>query len=255
MRIVQERSVNGVCTITLCRPESKNALSRALMLDLDKALRETEEREDRVVLIRGSGGSFSGGGDIMEFRASLEPEAHMDSGVKVLNSIIMRIRKIKAVVIAVVEGVAAGAGVSLLSACDLSVAVKSAFINMAYGKIGLTPDGGGSLLIAKATGLKNFNGMYFYGANVSADEARGLGLINYVCEEEELEGRLRDMIEGLKYFPMETVGYLKDLTNRALYPELEAHLDMERMHISTLAGRPAFRERLDRFFQKGGERK
>lgn len=255
MSIIREEYNEPVYAITLNRPESKNALTVDLMLALDSALGRAEEERCPIIVIRGSGGSFCGGGDIREFRSNLESMAHMDSGVKVLNNIIVRIRRIKAIVIAVVEGVAAGAGVSLLSACDLSVAVKSAFINMAYGKLGLTPDGGASLFVPRITGLKSFNEMYFFGEDTSALEAKELGFLNYVCEEGELEERLQDMVAKLRGFSMETVGYLKDLTNRTLYPGLEAHLDAERMYISTLSGRPEFRERLGSFFQKAAERK
>jgi 2-(1,2-epoxy-1,2-dihydrophenyl)acetyl-CoA isomerase len=123
-------------------------------------------------------------------------------------------------------------------------------MNLGYRRIGLTPDGGGSILIARLVGAKRFNELYLFSRNISMDKAQELGLVNFVVEEDQLETSLQKMIDELKALPMETIKYFKELVNNSLYSGLEAHLDKEREFVTELAGKKEFNERLEAFFKK-----
>ncbi|MBA4418143.1 MAG: hypothetical protein C0392_09575 [Syntrophus sp. (in: bacteria)] len=250
MDAIREEFNDGVSTIWLNRPEKKNAMDSELLPALYQALLNTQEKKSSVVVIRGSGKAFCAGGDIVEFRESTDTGARIDSMAGSLHKSIMLIRNINAIVIAVLEGVAVGAGVGLSLACDLSIAAPNTIMNMGYRRIGLTPDGGGSFLLSRIIGAKRFNEMYLFSRNITMAEAKELGLVNFVWEEGEIDAKLEKMIRDLKALPMETIAPFKDLVNRSLFSGLEAHLDKERYYVAELGGKPQFKERLDEFFKK-----
>lgn len=250
MPVVLESLKDDVFTITLNRPDKKNAMDLDLLKGLYEALKNAAGKQAPFVVIRGSGGAFCSGGDIIAFKEAKDAEALIDAEAGVLNESIKMIRSIPAVVIAVMEGVAVGAGVGLALACDLSIATKKTIMNMGYRRIGLTPDGGGSILLPRIIGAKLFNELYLFSRNVTMDEAKGLGLVNVVCDDAEVDGKLEELVRTLKALPMETMGKYKDLVNRSLFFGLETHLDLERRYVADLAATPLFKQRLDEFFRK-----
>jgi len=250
MNTVFESFQDGVYTITLNRPEKKNAMDYDLLKDLYDSLKKAEKEKAQFVVIRGSGKAFCSGGDIVAFKSAPDTEALVDAEAGILHESIKIIRTMNAVVIAAIEGVAVGAGVGLALACDLSIATKNTIMNMGYRRIGLTPDGGGSIFLARMVGAKRFNAFYLFSQNITMDEAKALGLVNIVCDDGELEDVLSKTIARLKALPMETIGYFKDLVNHSLYSGLEAHLDKERFYVTELAGKALFKERIEEFLKK-----
>ena len=160
MGVVIETYDKGVFTLTLNRPEKKNAMSQELLEAVYGALLTAEEKKADLIVIRGAGKTFCSGGDVIEFRESEAPDARVDSMADFLNRSIARIRRTSAIVIAVVEGLAVGAGMSLSLACDLTIAERKAVMNMGYRRIGLTPDGGGSIFLPRLIGMKRFNELF-----------------------------------------------------------------------------------------------
>jgi 2-(1,2-epoxy-1,2-dihydrophenyl)acetyl-CoA isomerase len=250
MDAVKETFDDGVCTITLNRPDKKNAMDTELLLGLFNALEQANNKGATVVIIRGSGKAFCAGGDLVEFRESADPGPRIDAMADALHKSIMMIRDMTAIVIAVVEGVAVGAGLGLSLACDLTLAAKNAVMNMGYRRIGLTPDGGGSLLLSRLVGAKRFNELYLLSPNVTMPEALSLGLVNFICEEDEIDNRLADIVKNVRALPMETIGQFKDLVNHSMFFGLQQHLNKERLYVSELAAKPLFKERLAAFFRK-----
>ncbi len=250
MSVVLEEYKDDVFTITLNRPDRKNAMDYDLLHGIYAALKNAEEQKAPFVVIRGSGKAFCSGGDIVAFKEAEDSEALIDAEAGVLHEGIRLIRNINAVVIAVIEGVAVGAGIGLALACDLSIATRNTIMNMGYRRIGLTPDGGGSIFLARLVGAKRFNELYLFSRNITMAEAQGLGLVNVVCEEEELEAKLAEMIKNLKSLPMETIGSFKNLVNHSLFHGLDIHLDKERFYVSQLGGTKLFKQRLEEFFKK-----
>jgi 2-(1,2-epoxy-1,2-dihydrophenyl)acetyl-CoA isomerase len=250
MPVIDEDCKNGVFTITLNRPDKKNAMSLELLKGLYSSLQSVAKKGASVVVVRGAGNTFSSGGDVIEFRDSEEPSARVDTMADFLNRSIVAIRTIPAIVVSVVEGLAVGAGLSLSLACDLSIAGKNALMNMGYRRIGLTPDGGASIFLPRLIGMKRFNDLYFLSRNITMSEASEIGLVNIVVDEGELEDRLRSLIDDLKGLPMETTQKAKELVNLSVWQGLEMHLDRERRYVSLLSAEPVFQERLRELYKK-----
>ncbi|OPY77676.1 MAG: 4-chlorobenzoyl coenzyme A dehalogenase-2 [Syntrophorhabdus sp. PtaU1.Bin058] len=250
MEVVLEAYKDDIYTITLNRPEKKNAMDYDLLYGINVALKNAESQKAPFVVIRGSGKAFCSGGDIVAFKEAKDAGALVDAEASVLHESIRLIRNINAIVIAVIEGVAVGAGIGLALACDLSIATKNTVMNMGYRRIGLTPDGGGSIFLSRLVGAKRFNELYLFSRNITMADAKDLGLVNIVCEEEELETKLAETIKGLKALPLETIGRFKDLVNHSLFHGLDTHLDKERLYVSQLAAQELFKQRLEEFFRK-----
>jgi 2-(1,2-epoxy-1,2-dihydrophenyl)acetyl-CoA isomerase len=250
MEVVLESYNDGIYTITLNRPEKKNAMDFDLLKGLYDAMQRANAKGPPFIVIRGSGKAFCSGGDLMAFKEAPDAEALIDAEAAVLNESIKLIRRTSAIVIAVVEGVAVGAGFGLSLACDLSIATKNTIMNLAYRRIGLTPDGGGSIFLPRLIGAKKFNELYLFSRNVNMEQALEMGLVNIVCEEEELEAKLAETIKSLKALPMETIKNFKDLVNNALFFGLANHLDKERFYVAEFASKPLFKERIEGFLTK-----
>ncbi len=240
MHLVSEAFHDGIASLTLNRPEKKNAMSLELLQDLYRALKNAETQGASIVAIRGAGKNFCSGGDVTEFITSEAPAEQVDAMADFLNRSINLVRSIPAIVIAVVEGVAVGAGMSLALAADFTLAETKAVMNMGYRKIGLTPDGGGSIFLPRLVGMKRFNELYFLSRNVTMEEAKEMGLVNSVVDEEDLEEELANLIEELKALPMETTRRMKELVNLSLLPGLGSHLDRERRFVAQFSAAPNF---------------
>lgn len=250
MDAVKKSFEDQIFTITLNRPDKKNAMDSELLLGLYNALAEADKQQPAVIVIRGAGKAFCAGGDLVEFNESDDPGGRIDVMAETLHKSILLIRNTPAIVIAVVEGVAVGAGLGLSLACDLTIAGANAIMNMGYRRIGLTPDGGGSIFLPRLIGAKRFNELYLLSRNVTMAEAKDLGLVNLVCEEDQLDHNLTAMIKDLRALPMETIKRFKDLVNNSLFFGLETHLNKEKLYVSKLAAAPLFKERLANFFRK-----
>jgi len=251
MDVVTEAYRDGVFSLTLNRPEKKNAMSLELLKALYSALKNAETKGASIIVIRGAGKTFCSGGDVVEFRDSAAPAVQVDGMADFLNKSINLVRNIPAIVIAVIEGLAVGAGMSLALAADLTLAEAKTVMNMGYRRIGLTPDGGGSIFLPRLVGMKRFNELYFLSRNVTMEEAKEMGLVNFVVDEGDLEEELATLIEDLKALPMETTLKVKELVNFSLLSGLGSHLDRERLYVSQFSAETAFQERLKKLFKKG----
>lgn len=250
MNVVTESFDAGVYTITLNRPDKKNAMDSALLQGLNAALKRADEKSPQIIVIRGSGKAFCSGGDLVEFNESPDPGNQIDDMAECLHQSIMMIRNTGTIVIAVVEGVAVGAGLGLSLACDLTLASKNTIMNLGYRRIGLTPDGGGSISLPRLIGAKRFNELYLFSANVNMTEALALGLVNFVCDENEIDAKLSEIVKNLLILPMETITRFKNLVNNSMFFGLKSHLDMEQQYVKELGGQPLFKERIAAFFKR-----
>jgi len=248
MSAVREEMHDGVYRITFNRPEKRNAFNFELLSDFYRSLHRAEEEKSTVVIIRGSGGAFSSGGDLGEFRVS--DRERIAAGMDLLNKSIMLIRSLNAIVIAVLEGAVAGAAVGLSLACDLSVAAQNAYINLGFRRVGLAVDGAASTLLPKIIGTKRSNELFLFARNVNMDEAKSIGLVNFVLESEGFEDELEKMIAEVKKLPVEPIKHFKALTNKAVFSDLEAQLKQEQEANCTLFSEPSFKARLETMFAR-----
>src|SRR6187402_1102017 len=223
--IVLQNLDKGLLTITMNRPERRNALSPDMTRGLvDAARRAADDHEVRAVLIKGAGGTFCVGGDVKsmaEGRAPLSFEAKMVNlrrGMEV-SRILHQMQK---PVVAQVDGAAAGAGLSMALACDLRVASESAKITTAFAKVGLSGDYGGTYFLTQLLGSAKARELYLMSPVLTAGEAHALGMVTKVVSDSEIDAAARELALSLAQGPTVTLGYIKRNINNAETCSLEA---------------------------------
>jgi 2-(1,2-epoxy-1,2-dihydrophenyl)acetyl-CoA isomerase len=224
----------GVQTITLNRPESLNALNAGMRRELLAAIKAAGKDESvRAVVITGEGRGFCSGADLRggsterEFRRVVTTE---------YNPLITAIRDLSKPVIAAVNGVAAGAGVSLALACDLIYAAEEAQFILAFVRIGLVPDSGSTRTLVRALGRHRAAWLIFSGDGLPAAEAQVAGLVNGVAPAAHLLEVVRSVAQRLAEGPTLAIGYAKRLLNHAETATLSESLTLEAA-LQELAGR------------------
>jgi 2-(1,2-epoxy-1,2-dihydrophenyl)acetyl-CoA isomerase len=220
----------SVLVLTLNRPEARNALSEAMVNDLEGALRDVEAgREIRAVVLTGAGGAFCSGGDVRgmkERMANTDPEARR-LRMRRQHRLVKLIHDLERPVIAAVDGVAFGAGFSLALLCDMVVASTRARFCMAFGRIGLIPDYGALYTLPRLVGMARAKELLFSAREVDAQEAQSLGLVLEVVPPEQLMSRAMALAQGVSSASPAAVGMTKNALNRSLGMELHAVLDLE----------------------------
>ncbi len=245
------QKLDETALVKLNRPPNLNALNTSLTQRLLEIILTLEkDPEIKSVVITGEGKGFCAGGDVKEFYQQEERWGYIMDLAGILHQCISSIRRMPKPVIAAVNGVASGAGMSLVLACDLAVADEKASFNMAYIRIAASPDGGSSLILSRTLGLKRASELIFSGHMVGAQEALELGLINRVAPHGKALDVALEMARELNQGPPLAMAACKALINQALFPDLECHLEAERRSISHLGTTQDFQEGLTAFFEK-----
>lgn len=241
LQVVKE---DGFWWLVLNRPERKNALNAELVEALLGAFHQGEREGVGLLVLRGAGGAFSSGGDLKEFLQSEDPSSKIWETVGRLNQLLLTIRRVPAVVMAVVEGIAVGAGLSLACCCDLVVAREGTLFNLGYRRVGFVPDGGGTVFLPRILGEKKYNELYLLSRAFTAEEAKDLGIVNFVFPEHRLEEEVRRLIGEILSLPQEVIGEYKALVNSWLYAGFEEQLERERRAIREVVSQGKARERI-----------
>jgi 2-(1,2-epoxy-1,2-dihydrophenyl)acetyl-CoA isomerase len=221
----------GVITITLQRPDKLNALTGVMSDELVEAF--TQAREDpevRAVVVTGAGRGFCAGQDLTEFEAAYRSGRRPDIRehlVRTYHRLIPLVVEIPKPVIAAVNGVAAGAGVSLALACDIRIATDEARFTQAFVKIGLVPDSGGTWLLPRAIGHARALELSMTGDVIDAATALEIGLVHRVVPSEGFEPEVRAYAERLAALPTAALGATKQLLRDALGLGLAEALERE----------------------------
>ena len=199
----------GLLTITMNRPDRRNALNADMTLGLvEAARRAAEDHEVRAVLLKGAGGTFCVGGDVKsmaEGRAPLPFEAKMANlrrGMEVSRIL----HEMPKPVVAQVDGAAAGAGLSIALACDLRVAGASAKITTAFAKVGLSGDYGGTYFLTHLLGSAKARELYLTSPVLTAQEALALGIVTRVVPDAEVEAAAHELAMSLAQGPLGDAG-------------------------------------------------
>ena len=226
----------GVSTITLNRPDSLNALNREMRRELLAACKIAARDEAvRAVVITGAGRGFCAGADLRggsgerEFRRVLSAEYH---------PMIEAIRTLPKPVVASVNGVAAGAGVSLALAADLVVASEDARFVPAFNRIALVPDSGLTRILVRALGRHRAMEILLGERQLGADDAHAAGLVAAVVPADRLAAATRELAERLAHGPTGAIGLTKRLVNAAEDATLREGLAAE-ADLQEVAGRSA----------------
>ncbi len=248
MAEVETSREGAVLTITLNRPDVLNAFNAALHKGLAAALKEARGPDIRAVVVTGAGRGFCVGQDLTEFR-----EAAGDIGSRLRSTYhpnVLAVRGLEKPVIAAVNGVAAGAGMSFACACDLRIAADSASFVPAFINIGLVPDSGGSYFVTRILGPARAFEWLASGRKLTAAEAHAWGLVSEVVETDALAARAAEVAAQLAALPTRGIGMTKRLIDHALNATLEQQLERE-AELQTAATRTEdFKEGVAAFLEK-----
>ena len=240
--------------LELNRPDRMNAWNNTLGAELRDAV-ETLAADDevRAVAITGAGRAFSSGADLKDATSDQTAEGHPDVYSRltgVYHPIITGIRRMPKPVVAVVNGAAAGIGLSLALACDLIVAAESAYFLLAFVNIGLVPDGGSSLLVPSRIGFARAAELAMLGERLPAPRALDWGLINRVCPDGELASAADELLAALADGPTRSYAGTKRQLNRWLYDRMDDQLEFEARIQQEMAESGDFAEGVAAFAEK-----
>jgi 2-(1,2-epoxy-1,2-dihydrophenyl)acetyl-CoA isomerase len=241
----------GVARITLAAPERGNAIDPEWARQFRELAAGLRDRADlRVVVLASQGSAFCVGGDVRYFASSEEPYAALHKLAEDLHDGLVSLAELDAPVLASVQGVAAGAGMSLVLAADLAIAAHTASFTMAYTAVGLTPDGGSSYWLPRLVGHRRAMELMLTNRRVEAAEAAQLGLVTEVVDPALLVSRTEELVAQLAGGPTSSYGAVKRLLAATEQRPYREQLAAEAETIARAAASPNGREGIAAFVQK-----
>lgn len=241
-----------IAYIVLNRPKFGNALN----LDTVKALLQAviacdQNKEIRCVVLTGSGRFFCTGGDVSSFASENENiQAFLSELAGLLNLSISRLLRMQKPLLVAVNGIAAGAGMSLSLLGDVVIATEQAQFTPAYSAIGLSPDAGLTWFLPKLVGLRKAQELLFIKPKVTAQEAQDLGLITYTCSEDQFDETVQRYAEQLAGQALPAMNNMRELLLLSQHTHIETHLELEARYIAKISVEPSAKEGLSAFMEK-----
>ena len=252
---------DGVATITLNKPDKRNALGdvltpalRATLLALD------EDSRCGAVVITGAGRAFCAGGDISGMgggstaQAAEQPKTTPEDRVRTLvrkqETLTLRLHELAKPTLAALPGPAAGAGLSIALACDMRLMADSAFITTAFANIGLSGDYGGSWLLTQLVGPALAKELYMTARRVGAEECLALGIANRVTSFDTLQQETHALAKQIANGPRTAIRYMKENLNHALTADFRTCLAMEADRMVRVGATADHREAVRAFIEK-----
>lgn len=227
---------DGVLTLTLNRPEALNSFTIDMKDELLKALKDAaRDTEVRVIVLTGAGRAFSAGQDLKERQAPGVADLGTELRLR-YNPIILAMRRLEKPIIGAINGVAAGAGISLALACDIVMAADNATFIEAFARVGLVPDTGSTWFLPRLVGPARAAEMMFTADPVDAPTAERIGLINRVVPADKLMDEAGALAARLAKSAPIALALAKRALNRANEMTLDEALDFE-AQLQSVAGR------------------
>jgi 2-(1,2-epoxy-1,2-dihydrophenyl)acetyl-CoA isomerase len=221
----------GVLTLALNRPDKLNACTPEMTEELADALLFADQHSSvRCVILSGVGRGFCSGQDLDVFRdrytrgERIDVAAHLRAGY---NVVAMRMRSLPKPIIASINGIAAGVGLSLALCADIRVAAEDARFTLGFSRIGLIPDGGASFMLPLIVGLGHALELAMTSDRIGAAEAHRIGLVNRVVPTEQLQAETSSLAEQLAAMPASALALTKRAFNRSTMPGFAGWLDEE----------------------------
>lgn len=241
---------NEIATITLNRPKALNSMNEALVRELHDALSKAEADEAvRVVVLTGAGRAFCAGGDLAYLR-ELAGAIDARNFIATVGKLAERIMQLSKPVVAMVNGVAAGAGFNLALACDIVYCAASARFAQSFSKVGLVPDCAGMYLLPRAVGAHKAKELMFTADLIGAEEAQRLGLVNALVDDDKLAEATYAFAEKLKQSAPLALTLIKSTVNRSGALTLASLLEQE-AHMQTVCMQTAdHKEGIAAFMEK-----
>ena len=241
---------SGVATLTLNRPDKRNAISYELIDDLLRALEEVKASAARVLIITGAGKAFCSGMDLENLKGLLgrTPEQNLEDS-RTMASLFRGIYEFPKPTIAAVNGPAIAGGTGLALLCDFTIAVREAKFGYTEVRIGFVP-GIVSTFLLRQVGEKIARDLVLSGRIFDSQEALRLGLINEIIPAEQLMPRARELAAGLLENSPTSLAYTKRLLSDLAGTEFETQLDLAISKNAEIRTTPDFREGISSFLEK-----
>ena len=243
---------DGVAHLTLNRPDAANTIQLEICRELMEAtIAIDEDPSVRAVVLGGKGKMFSGGGDLKSFSGQGgRLPAYAKEVTTYLHAAVSRLTRMEAPVVAAVHATAAGAGMSLVCACDFVIAAKSAKFTMAYTKAGLTPDGSSTYFLPRIVGLRRALELTLTNRMLSADEAADLGIATRVVPDAEVHEAADAFARELAAGATRAYGLTKRLFHQSFVETLETQMELESRAIADIMRTDDAKEGIDAFVNK-----
>ena len=241
---------NAIATVTINRPERKNAVTGDMWAQLAETFRTIAADPDvRCVIITGAGGEFCSGADLSARNSTGRP-VHQLAAMRHVNDAALSLHRMPQPTIAKVRGVAVGAGCNMALGCDLVVASENARFSEIFAKRGLSLDFGGSWLLPRRIGLHRAKELALFGDIISAADAREMGLVNRVLPDAELDAFVDGWAQRLAAGPPIALALTKRMLNNAMNVTMEEALDDEGAAQTVNFGTKDTLEAMEAFMQK-----
>jgi enoyl-CoA hydratase/carnithine racemase len=248
------RIEGAIATITLNRPAAFNSIDLSIAMKLEQLSAEVEASEAvRVLVIEGEGRAFCAGGDLQTIGAAAAADTITPVVGELLlhyHAFITTLRRMPKIVLASVHGSAAGAGLSLAFVADLCIAAEDARFTPAYAKLGVSPDGGGTVGVVASVGTRRALQIYLAEDSFSAAQAHQWGLVAKVVPAPELKAASRELAHRLAQNAPAALAATKALIHRAPVTPIEQQLDAERDAIIACMHTDEFRAAVIKFTSK-----
>lgn len=241
----------GIAHLTLSRPETYNAINETMMDELAKVFYDCDRPSIRAVYLTGEGKAFCSGGDVKSFGQLLQTgDPAFRRLPEKLHQGIVAMRRLPKPVIAAINGVTAGAGFSLAMACDILLASETAYFNLAYCRIGLSPDGSSTYFLPRLIGTQRALYYMFTGENISAEQAKSWGIVQELYPPETFAEKSLAFAERIATGPTRALGKAKLLVGNSFNTSLETQLEEETMGVYETAQSKDFFEGVMAFVEK-----
>jgi 2-(1,2-epoxy-1,2-dihydrophenyl)acetyl-CoA isomerase len=248
---------DSVARLTLNRPDKLNSFTSAMHVELRDALDSIQvDRTIRVLVVSGAGRAFCAGQDLADPDMAMGDTAPDIGNVVEQNykPLILRLQNLRVPTVAMVNGVAAGAGASLALACDLAIAGRSASFLQAFSKIGLIPNTGGTWFLPQRVGMARAMGLALLADKLTAEKAAEWGLIWQVVEDNELASTVDKLATQLAAMPTKALVRTRQAMHAAPTHTLEQQLSMEGGFMRELGWSSDFAEGVAAFKEKRSPR-
>lgn len=244
---------DGVATITLNRPEKLNAFTDDMLALLVTKIDEcAQDSEIRAVVLTGNGRGFSAGGDVTAMGKNADNRAittkkHVTEAIQAFPK---RMASFDKPIIAAVNGVATGGGMDLALACDMRTAAKGAKFSESYAKIGLLPGGGGAYYLPRIVGTAKALELLLTADFIDADEAKEIGLVSYVFDEQSLLEQTQAIAKRMAALPPFSVTKIKRTVYQSLETNIFSALEIVGSHIAIAKSTRDHAEAISAFREK-----
>jgi 2-(1,2-epoxy-1,2-dihydrophenyl)acetyl-CoA isomerase len=241
---------DGVAKITLNRPERMNAFTFEMIDAWTAALHQCRTDDAvKVILLTGAGSAFCSGGDIVEMGDRLQqtPEQRKNELFNRIERIPLALEDLDKPVIAVVNGVATGAGMDMALMCDIRYAAQSARFAETYVKVGLVPGAGGAHFLPRLVGVSKALELFLTGEFIEADEALRLGIVNKVFPDETLMEEVEKIARRMVKAPALTLRMTKRAIYQGMRNDLRTNLDLISSHYAIITATQEHKDLVNKF--------